>query len=177
MAKKLLAILLVGLMGVFLLPMAVGATNPTVTITVSATVIAITNSQDTWVIGPVEVDNVKYFSADNLQDDTYSQINNTGNVAVDVQIQGTNITGTYNWTLNTTAGDKIYSLMANSEAAPATYDVEVKYSSYNNLTTNLTAADQYDWSLKFIAPSAFDAADDGTNKTAVITLVASKYGA
>jgi hypothetical protein len=177
MKRRLLAIVLaVSLLVSLLFPVVALAADPTVTITVSALTIAITNTEDTWAIGPVEVDATAYFSADNSQDDNYSQIENTGNVAEDIEIQGTDFEGgAYDWTLAAAAGDQTYSLYANSEGAPTVYDVEVKSSSYNDLTTNLTATDTYDWSMKFTAPSAFNGSDAGANKTATVTLVASQH--
>jgi len=95
MRKKLLT----GLMAVMLLlatvlPCSVVfATDPEVTITVTAQIVAITNTQATWTVDtPIAVDGVVYFSATDAQDDDYSQIENTGNVAVDVEIQGTDLT-------------------------------------------------------------------------------------
>lgn len=177
MKRRLLAVMLVAVMAVSLLfPVVALAADPTVTITVSAVVVSITNSQDTWAIGPVVVDAVVYFSADGNADVDYSQIENTGNVAVDVEIQGTDADDeTYDWTLAAAAGDKTYSLYANSEGAPTVYDVEVKSSSYVDLTTDLAALGTYDWSMKFTAPTDFDAADDGTDKTITVTLVASQH--
>jgi len=174
MKKKLMGVLLaIILVGSFMFPAVVGATNPTVTITVSAQLISITNSQDTWTMGAVGEGGaaVKWGSSD-----THSQINNTGNVPVDIQIQGTNATlEGYDWTLGSAAGDKIYSLYANTEANPTTYDIEVKYTGYNNLTTNLATATLYNWSMEFTPPTVFDPADPGTDKSITITLVASKH--
>ena len=45
-----------------LVPSVALAVDPTVTITVSAKTIAITNSQATWAIGPVEIDDVGWFN-------------------------------------------------------------------------------------------------------------------
>ena len=167
-------VLAVALLAMWAVP--VFAANPTVSITVTAQVVAITNSQATWAIGVVDVDAVVYFSATGAQDDDYSQITNTGSVAVDVEIQGTDIEGgVYDWTLAATTGSEQYSLFANSEATPTVYDVEVKSSTYGDLTTNLAASGTYLWSMKFTAPTAFNANDDGNEKTATVTLVASKY--
>ena len=155
------------------------AANPTVSITVTAEVIAITNSQASWPMGNIATTATVYFSAALVtQDDTYSQIVNTGSVAVDIEIQGTTIEGgDYDWTASATgvAGDQIYGLLANSELAPTVYDIVVKSADYVDLITNLTADDLYDWSMKFLGPTAFHASDDGNQKSATITLVASKY--
>jgi len=169
-------VLAVALLVVFALP--AGAANPTVSITVTAQVVSITNSEDTWAIGTVAADAVVYFSATGAQDDDYSQITNTGSVTVDVEIQGTNIEGgDYDWTLASAAGSEQYSLYANKQATPTVYDVEVKTSSYVDITAagGLAADGTNDWSMKFTAPTAFNANDDGNQKTATVTLVASLH--
>lgn len=177
--RKLLAGLLVVVMiASFLCPMAVKAADPEVTITVSAQIVAITNTQSSWGIGIIEVDDIVYFSTNGVQDDDWSQIENTGNVAVDVEIQGTNIEGgDYDWTLAAAAGVEIYSLYANKQATPTVYDVEVKTSAYNDITAaaGLAVSATNDWSMKFTSPTQFNASDDGAQKTATVTLVASKH--
>jgi hypothetical protein len=152
------------------------AANPTVAITVTAKVVSITNTESAWGIGTVDTTATVYFSATGIQDDNYSQITNTGSVAVDIEIQGTNIEGgSYDWTLatNGVAGDQIYGLWANNPSNGATYNVTVKSSSYQDITTSLAADGTYDWSMKFLGPTAFHASDDGAEKTATVTLVAS----
>jgi hypothetical protein len=177
MKKRLLAVMLVAVMAVSLLfPVVALAADPVVTITVSAVVVSITNTQDTWVIGPVLVDAVVYFSATGAADPDYSQIENTGNVSVDIEIQGTDAEGgAFDWTLDTAAGDKTFQLYANTELAPTVYDVEVQSVGYVDLITDLDALDTYDWSMEFTAPTDFDAADAGANKTIYVTLVASQH--
>ena len=150
------------------------AANPTVAITVTAEVIAITNTQATWDIGTVALDAVVYFSTDGVQDDDWSAIENTGSVVVDVAIQGTDIAGTtYDWTLSTAAGSEAYSLYANDDDTPTVYDIEVKSSVYSDLATSFAVDDTKAWSMEFTAPSAFNAGDTGDEKSATITLVAS----
>ena len=180
MKRRFLVSLALALMLVATIATPVLAADPTVTITVSAKIVAITNTHDAWNIGPIEIDDIVYFSATGAQDDDYSQVENTGNVPVDVEIQGTNCEGgAYDWTLANTggAGDQIYTLFANSEATPTVYDVRVKSASYVDLCTNLddSVADTYDWSMKFTAPTAFHGSDAGANKTATITLVVSEH--
>jgi len=173
-----LALTLAVLMVLSLTIPAFAGSNPTVAITVTAEVVSITNDKDTWGIGTITVDAVVYFSATGTEDDDYSQIENTGNVAVDVEIQGTDIEGgDYDWTLSNTgtAGSETYALHANSEATPAVYDVIVKSESYTDICTNLAASGTYDWSMKFTAPTAFNAADDGLEKSSTVTLVATKH--
>ena len=169
-------VLAVALLASFVVPVA--AANPTVSITVTAEVVAITNTQASWGIGTVAVDAVVYFSATGVQDDDYSQITNTGSVTVDVEIQGTDIEGgVYDWTLATAAASETYSLYANKQATPTVYDVEVKSSVYGDITAagGLAALGTNDWSMKFTAPTGFNAADDGAEKSATVTLVASKH--
>lgn len=178
MKKRLLAGLLtvVLLLAVILPAGVVLAADPEVTITVTAQVISITNTQATWGIGNVEADDIVYFSATGAEDVDYSQVENTGNVAVDVEIQGENIEGgSYDWTLAATAGVEQYCLYANTEGTPTTYDIEIKSSAYNDLKGNLAASATWDWSMKFTAPTGFNVLEDGAEKTTTITLVASKY--
>ena len=156
-----------------------GAANPTVTITVSAQVISITNSQPTWTIGVVTAGgDPVYFSADGEADPDYSRITNTGNVPVNIAFQGTNFVAgntTFNWNLGASADDQIVKIAANTEAAPTVYSVLLKVDNFNNLTTNLIKAATYDWSMEFTPPTAVHEEDDGLNKTATVTLAASKY--
>jgi len=154
------------------------ASNPTVTITVSARLIAITNTQNTWDIGVVVAGgSAVYFSADGNADVDYSQIENIGNVAVDVEFQGTDFEGgDYDWALGASAGDQIVKIAANTVAAPTVYDVLLKSAAeFNDLTTNLAAAGTYDWSMQFTPPTAFHASENGVEKEATVTLVASLH--
>lgn len=162
-------------------PLAAAAANPTVTITVNAAMAAITNTKSTWnitaLVGAVNVDDVVYFSTDGTQDDDWSQIANTGTAAVDIEIQGGNfidVGSVYNWTLATDAGVVQYSLYANYNGS-GTYNISVNSSSYNDIRTDLAVSNNHNWSLKFTAPSAFNATDDGGAKTTTVTLVASLH--
>lgn len=167
-------VIAVAMLVAFALPV---AANTTVTITIAAEIVAITNTMDAWAIGAVPAGTVaKYFSANNLEDIDYSLITNTGNVAVNVAIQGTNFEGgAYDWTLAAAAGGQTYSLHAYNVTAAA-YSIEVKSSAYNNICAALpaTGSDTYAWSMKMMTPTTFDPADLGNNKTATVTLVASK---
>ena len=154
------------------------AADPEVAITVQAECISITNTQATWTVStPLAVDTVVYFSANDVQDDDYSQIENTGNATVDVEIQGTDLAGTPAWVLATATGADTYSLYANKLATPTAYDVEVKKTAYVDITAaaGLAASATNDWSMKLTAPSSFGGTEDGTNKTGTVTLVASKH--
>jgi len=173
--RKLIALALVLVTMFTLVAGPVGASNPTVTITVNAATVSITNSHATWnitaLVGAVNVDDIVYFSATGAQDDGYSQIVNTGNVAVDIEVQGTNFEGgAYDWTLAASTGVETYSLYANNGSQGATYGVEVKSAAYNDICTSLAASNNWNWSMKFTAPSGFNGNDDGSAKTATVTL-------
>ena len=172
---KLLIVLFVALLLAVLPTISVSAANPTVTMTVTAGTVSITCTQDTWALGYATVDEVIYWSANNEQDDDYAAVENTGTLPVDIEIQGVNFEGgDYDWTLASSTGDQQYSLYANSDNGTATYDIEVKSSSYTDLTTDLGAGLYY-FSMKFTAPSAFNESDDLEQKTATVTLVASEH--
>lgn len=175
MHKRIFLTILLTLILIIQIPAHALAADPTVTIIFNFQVVGITNTQTTWTMADADVDDILYFSADNSQDDDYSQIENTGNVAADVEIQGTNMEGgDYDLTLAAAAGDQQYSLYANSSNASSTYDIEVKSSSYNDIVTSLGPGAVYNWSMKLTAPTAKNASDDGSNKTATVTLVASE---
>lgn len=147
------------------------AADPEVAITITAELVAMTNTQATFAIGTVEAGDgaTKWGSSD-----TYSTAENTGSVAIDIELQGENIEGgVYDWTLAAAAGDKIYQLYANSDHS-TTYNIEVKSSAYTDLTTSLAADATWTWSMEFTPPTIFDAADAGAEKTSTLTLVASK---
>ena len=168
-------VLAVALLGAMAVP--AFASNPKVSITVRAEMVSIVNSEATWAIGLVTVDAVKYFSADNLQDDDYSTITNNSNVAVDITIAGTDFVAanaTFNWVLAAAAGNQTYSLYANKELTPTVYDVQVKKADPVYIVEGLAAAGTNKWSMNFTAPSAFHVDDDGLDKAASVTLVASK---
>lgn len=159
-----------------LAPVAVAyAANPTVTMTATAGFISINNTQDAWALDIVKVDDVIYFSADGNLDDDYSLLGNDGTLPVDVEIQGTDFEGgDYDWTLGASAGVETYSLFADADEA-GTYSIEVKSSAYNDLKSNLARDLTCKWSMKFTAPTGFNASDDGAEKAATLTLVASEY--
>jgi len=162
----------VSLLAILVVPVA--AANPTVSITVTAEVVSITNTQSTWGIGTVAASAVVYFSTDGTEDIDWSQIENTGTVAVDVEIQGTDLAGTPTWTLATSTDEDQYSLYAYNVTA-VDYTTEVKSVGYNDICADLATSGTYDWSMKFTAPSSFGGTEDGTEKSGTVTLVASKY--
>lgn len=176
--RQKLSILIVSLLLLvgMVVPMAVFAVNPVVTITVSAQVVSITNSRPDWAMGTIDVNTIRYFS-DSLstQNDTYSRISNASNVHIDIEIRGTEITDTFNaWTYDTVNGVEKYSLYANS--GNATYNIPIKSAAYDDLVVDLGESPAtFDWSANFTAPSAFNAGDTGAEKTGSITLVATKH--
>lgn len=177
MRKKFLTgLLTVSLLLAVVLPCRVAlAADPEVSITVTAQIVAITNTQATWTIDtPVVVDAEVYFSVDDAADVDYSQVENTGNVAVDIEIQGTDLAGTPTWTLAATTAADQYCLYANTEGAPTVYDVEVKKASYVDLKAGLATSGTWDWSMKLTVPSSFGGTEDGNAKTGTVTLVASE---
>jgi len=180
MRKRLaLALVLAAVLTFGLALPAAAAGNPTVTITMSAQIVLISNTEDTWTVGALTAGGVAvYFSADNSQDDDYSTITNTGNVGVDISIKGTNAidTGTpstYNWTLASAEGDKQFSLYANNTTGGPNYTTEVTTGG-TAWISDLAKDATYDWSMKLTPPTIFDAADDGGTKTCTVTLVATK---
>lgn len=172
-------VLAVAMLVAFAIPAA--AVNPTVTITMSAQILLITNTHNAWAVGALTAGHAAvYFSVDNDPDVAYSQILNTGNVATDVAIQGTNaveqgVPSTYNWTLVTgpAAGNQTFSLYANTEGAPTVYSIEVATGG-TAWIDELAEDDTYDWSMKLTPPTAFHPNDDGDDKVCTVTLVASK---
>jgi hypothetical protein len=174
--RMLFVALVLALVLVFSLAIPAMATNPIVTITVTAGIVSITNTQANWALGYAVPSEVIYFSADGLEDDNYSTANNTGNLAVDIEIQGVDFDGSYPWTLGAASGNQTYSLYANSGNGTSTYNTEVvKTTGFNDLVSNLAKGCQYVWSMKFTAPNLFNAADDLAQKSATVTLVASEH--
>jgi hypothetical protein len=180
MRKRLIGLVVVLAILVSLaVPAVIFAVNPVVTITVTAQVVSITNSQNTWTMGTITENSIIYFSVDNLIDDNYSMITNTSNVAVDVEVRGTDLVPvdpTYTWTLAAASDNQDYQLYANSSNSSGAYNIEVKSAAaYNDLVVELFADETYLWSCNFTAPTAFHPADDGLEKAGSITLVATKH--
>ena len=171
-------VLAVALLGAMAVPAL--AANPTVSITVKAGVVSITNSVETWEIGIVETGGAAKKWGDS---DTNSTLTNTGTVNVDVKIIGTDLVhagnATLNWVLASDglAGDQIYGLNATITDGDG-YTIIVKKTGDTpvNLVAGLphTALNTETWSMRFAIPTAFDASDDGLEKSGSVTLVASK---
>jgi len=167
-------VLAVALLGAMAVPAL--AANPTVSITVRARVVAITNSQNTWDVGIVTTSaTVKWGSSD-----TYSTLTNTGTVNVDVTIQGTDLVATnttHNWVLadDGDAGSETYALKATITDSYGIIVKKTEGGGFNNLVSGLahTESNTATWSMEFYTPTAFNAGDDGEPKSGTVTLVAS----
>jgi len=148
------------------------AGNPTVAITVTARVISITNSQNQWPVGIVAPSDTPKWG----DDDTHSEIENTGNADVHVRIQGTDLVDQvntdYNWTLAASGdpGDQAYGL----KATGTEYNIIVKKEADTpgDITTDLAPAGKVTWSMTMYVPTAFHGDDGGGEKQATVTLIA-----
>lgn len=171
--RFLVGLLVVALLLAVVIPSSlVLAADPTVSITIRVEFVSMSNTQSEFAVGIVEAggDAVKWGDSD-----TYSEAENTGSIAIDIELQGMDMEGgAYDWTLAASAGDKNYMLKANSNH-DSTYDIEIQNAGYTNLTTNLAAQAKWTWSMEFTPPTIFDASDDGESKAATLTLVASEY--
>lgn len=131
----------------------------------------ITNAPGTYGFGTVAVGGTANTSIN------YFTITNTGSVAVDVTIQGTDATGGDDtWTLSDTAtpGENIYGLKAGLDDGDDSFDVVVKKNTpYNTLVSNLAEDATQDWGLKLWMPTSLSGYDN-QQMTATITLVASE---
>jgi len=129
---------------------------------------AITSTPDSYDFGTLEVNTT---GATGL---THFTITNTGNVAVDITIQGTDLTG----------GDDTWTLSNTAEAAANTYGLKVgleggdytvivkKSATYNVLKSNLAVDATQKWGLKIWMPTSVTDYD-GQTMTGTVTLVAS----
>ena len=162
-------VLAVALLGAMAVPALAG--NPTVSLTVRASVVSISLDETIWEIGVVVASATPKWG----DSDTKATLTNTGSVAVNVTIGGTDAVGAnYTWTLAADGdpGSEIYGLKATTTT---TYNITVKKTPFNNLVTDLphTSSNTVTWSMTFYAPTAFNASEDGESKSATVTLVAS----
>jgi hypothetical protein len=101
----------------------------------------------------------------------YFTITNTGNCAVDVTIQGTDMTGGgYTWVISDTAtpGNMIFGMKAGLDDADDLFDVVVNTTA-NAFVSDLPEATTQAWGLKIWTPTSYD---DGNLKTGNVTLTA-----
>lgn len=99
----------------------------------------------------------------------FAVTNNSGR-AIDISIQGTDMTGGITWTLSDscTPGSDTYGLMAGLEGGDYTIIVR-KTPSYNNLVENLADSATQNWGLELWTPTSFS---DGVAKSGTVTLTA-----
>jgi len=98
---------------------------------------------------------------------TAFSIKNDGDVAIDVTVSGTDLTGGTTWTLSdtATAGANTYGL----KAGISSYSIIVKKTAaYNTLVSNLAAGSSQSFGLQFLSPTSFS---DGVVKTGTMNLI------
>jgi len=130
--------------------------------------VEITSTPDSFNFGTLLVNTTGLTGLD------YFTITNTGGVAVDVTIQGTDLTGGDDtWTLNdeATPGENTCGLKAGLEGGDYTVIVK-KSATYNTLKTNLAAEATQKWGLKIWMPTSVTNYD-AQQMTGTVTLVAS----
>jgi len=165
-------VLAVALLAMMAVPAFAG--NPSVSITVRAGVVAIENTQTEWLVGIVAASaEVKWGASD-----TYSTITNTGTVNVDVKLVGGDLVAgnvSLNWELSDdgSRGDQTYGLKATNTTS---YDIVVNKAGDGQVAVNLphSTNNTVTWSMTFYVPTAFDAGDDGAEKSGSVTIVATK---
>ena len=129
---------------------------------------AITSTPDSYDFGTLEVNTTAVTGLD------YFTITNTGGVAVDITIQGTDLEGgTATWTLNdaATPGENTCGLKAGLEGGDYTVIVK-KSATYNTLKSNLAVSATQKWGMKIWMPTSVTDYD-GQTMTGTVTLVAS----
>jgi hypothetical protein len=99
-------------------------------------------------------------------------VTNTGDVALDITISGTDLTGGgVTWTLsdNATVGQNICVLKAGTSGD---YTINVKKTGpYETLKSNLGVSDNQTFGLKFYTPLTFTDPTDATEKLGTVTLI------
>ena len=122
------------------------------------------NAFGTLVLGSTSNTTLNYFT-----------VTNTCTVAIDVTIQGADLTGSGDtWTLsdNATVGDNIYGLKAGLNGG--SFNIIVEKSVAVTLVSNLAASANQSWGLEILMPSALTGGHYG-EMTSTITLVASAH--
>ncbi len=163
--KRIALTLIVALLLTFSVVATTGAANPTITITVTARVVSISNTPSSWDFELVD-------SASTYETGlTCFNTTNDGNCEVDISISGSNMTGSgFTWELSDTAtpSDMVYGLKVGLSGG--NYTIIVKLNSpYNYLAENLTVDSSQQWGLKIWTPTDYD---DGNDKTGTVTITA-----
>jgi hypothetical protein len=128
----------------------------------------ITNSPSSWAIGVIPINTSSNTTIN------YFTINNTGNCAVDITIQGTNLTGGDDtWVLSGTAtpGENIYGLYAGKDDADDLFDVVVNTTA-NLFVSSLAEDATQAWGLNLTMPTSLNGYD-AQQMSGTVTLVAS----
>jgi len=128
----------------------------------------ITNTPDNYGFGILQI------GASSNTGISYFTINNTGSMAVDITIQGTDLTGgddTWELSADASVGENIYGLHAGLDDADDLFDVVVNLTA-NTFVTNLAESVTQDWGLNLSMPSSLSGFD-GNALTGTITLIAS----
>ena len=119
-------------------------------VTYSSVTISITNSPSTYGFGIVEASSTTSTGL------THFTLTNNGNVAEDITINGTDMTGGgTTWTLSdtATAGSGICGLKCGLSGG--SYNIIVKKTApYNTLKSDLAVSGTQDWGLQLLAPTA-----------------------
>lgn len=130
----------------------------------------ISNTPDNYGFGVLQIGTSSNTSIN------YFSINNTGNCAVDITIQGTNFTaGDDTWELSADAsvGENICGMMAGLDDDDDLFDVVVNITA-NAFVANLAEAVTQAWGLNFSMPDSLSGFD-GNVLTGTITLIASEH--
>lgn len=102
---------------------------------------------------------------------TYFTVTNNSGGAIDISIQGTDMTNGVTWTLDdgATPGPNTYGLKAGLEGDADCTIIVRKNSPYNNLVENLADSATQNWGLQLLTPTSFS---DGVTKSGTVTLTA-----
>lgn len=172
MKRILVGILLVLALVSMTVAPAFAATTADVVITVTPSVVAITVSPSAdYDFG------VQATSATPSTTTSYFTIDNTSTVQTDQTIGVGNATwegGAYDWTHAEDAapGSEIVGMKANKGGTWGVSDIIVKLGTPNFIAENQAATTDYSYGLKMWVPTAFNAAETGTQKTNTVRVSA-----
>lgn len=157
------------------------ATSQDVSVTATPTYIALTNSEASWAIGAVDVSSTYWWTTDGNApapepfeaDDMKSTIQNTGNVAEDIDIKCANFTGGAGWTLSAddTPAEGEISLRAGITGTTNETSMIQVVNGDNELKGNLASTATIKWCMELETAATFV---DGDVKTGIVTLTATE---
>jgi len=178
--KRILVSLVLALVLVLVMAVPISAaTTATVTVTATPTYIALTNSVNTWAMGPVNPSTTYWWTNDGNEpdpNDVYeaadmkSEIENTGSVAEDIDIKVAAFTGGVGWSISTdaTPGEDEVSIRAQITGGSTASLIQV-ITTDTELKDNLAAAGKVKWMMQAITGTF----TDGVEKSGTVTLTAS----